>query len=464
MGNLLESFKAAMPDKAVLLINEPTDLPEDSIGLIVADDKNCKDIEVAKRQVRVDNNIIDTKKHNYLAITKATPIRMRCVEAGGRLPRNHIPVASWDGENIYVSISMESNDILIEDIISGSLSNLIGEEVNREEYLALCKGLSIGMTTEKAKLETQESKNRKEGQNYLDKAKKYLEAADKNLRLIKNLEKIEKIESTKHAKEQWEQITEMIPTVLQKAWIEKDSINVITAPIILLGNFLGAYRIQVNISTGDLSIYGVTRGTNTIGNPHPHVRKKESTSTDSNVCWGTLVGTYTQLKSSKDYSQLIQAALRLLNQYNSESPYTTLDHWGRKYSGNIEDTTASDCRNRGPGDSLAQARKCLSCKTEECNIKNNNMHEIYQACHSLSSAKDCVSCEYTKCKFYHERFDRCWTVHQKTGPAFCMIRCTREECSHRETAKTICAENNRRADNTCPASGNCWNPCVKTGE
>jgi hypothetical protein len=463
MGNLLASFKTAFPDKAIMLTQREKELPVTTIGLMFTDDKDCEEIEIAKYLMKVNQNFIDTKKEDYLVISKTTPIRVKYVKAGDRLPRNHFPIASWNGENIRVSIPIDSKNLLIEDILVSSLPMLIGEKTDGQDYLTLCKGLSLGITNEKNTLEAQERKNRKEGQSYLDKASSYLTAADRDARIIANLEKMEKEETSKHAKEQWEEITAMIPSALQKAWIQDNAIYVITTPIILLGQFMGSYQIEVTISTGKINIKGITPNVNTEGNPHPHVRQS---SQGENVCWGTLNNTYAELRSSKNYVQLIIAALRLLNQYNRDSEFTNLSHWGRRYSGNTSETTKRDCceDRKGPNYSLAQARKCMSCEINDCYYKANGSKRIFEACYSKTSAKDCVACEHKECIYFQTRFDRCWDVHQKTGPAFCMLRCANEECSHREEALAACTKSNRRTDGTCPASDKCWKPCVKTGE
>lgn len=463
MSNLLNSFKTAFPDKAIILVQGEEELPVNTIGVVFADNKDCEDIELVKRSIRAQENIINTKSEDYIAVSKSTPIRIKHIRAGERLPRNHYPIASWNGEQLRVSLPVDSKDLLIEDILVSSLPMLIGEETDKKDYLALCKGLSLGISSEKEILEKQEKNNRVEGQKLLMRAEEYLQAADKDARIIANLEKMEKEETAKHAKEQWEDIVAMIPQALQRAWIENGKICVLTTPITLLGQFMGAYKIQVNISSGKINISGATPGVNTKGNPHPHVRLSHDNS--ENVCWGTLNNIYTELRASKNYVHLIQAALRLLNQYNKDSEFTNLLNWGNRYSGNTTETTLSDCRARGPEHSLGQARKCLSCPSEtRCSFKENNKKKIYEACYALSAAKDCVSCEYKDCPHYEDRFDRCWSIHAKTGPAFCMLRCAREECTHREEALKSCTKSNRRADGTCPASDKCWKPCINTGD
>lgn len=457
-GTLLTRIKETFPDAAIQILTDDSTPAEGTMGIRFCEEDACTDVELISRPARASRKAIDTKAHNFIAISKAMPPRVQMVPAGKKVPRNFFPVACWTGDTINFSISSSVSDQAIEEVVTSTLPSLIGQKPEKKDFLQLCMGMSLGIDKEKKELQQREANNRKQGQSYLRRAEEYLEAADRQTKMILNLEEMEKGMLNKHAEEQWNDIMELIPRALQSVKIEDGKIIALTNPITLLGNFMGAYEIHIDVKDANPKIFGVSPGINTDGYPHPHVKERGS---GGSVCWGTLTNMIAELRSSKNYAHLITASLRLLNQYNRDSEYTNLSNWGRRWAGTSDETTKSDCQSRGPRHSLAQARKCMICESS-CEHKRDN--QVHDACLSMSMPQDCSKCSEEDCRHFAGRFDRCWHMMEKQGPAFCMLRCGREECSHIEEATKLCSKNNLREDGTCPAADKCWRPCIKKGD
>lgn len=459
MYSLLRHLKKTFPDRAMVVVEGEDSPPQKAMGLVFSKDDECDQIEIAKRPVMASSKHLDTKKHPYLALGKTEPPKMKVVDAGGRLPRNHFPVASWDGAKLNIALPSTTPDPLIRDMLMAGLPGLISERPTKEskDFAAMCEGLSYGLASERKKLEKQEAENRRQGDRLLDQARGYIESAERQSRMLLSLDKLDKEMVHEHARQQWSDIVDMVPRALQKVRVEGEKIIVLTNPIVLLGNFMGAYEIRIHIQSGEIGIFGATPGVNTEDYPHPHVRPRGD---GGGCCWGNISKMYSELRTRRDYVQLISISLRLLNQFNTSDAYRQIDQWGNNYSGSAEEIR--NCRDRGPGASLAQAKKCMTCDKSPryCSAKKDRGREIYLACHQQSSPQDCVACEQEPCNHYKKRFERCWSLMSKQGAAFCMLRCSRDECSFREKAQEDCTKNNKRSDGTCPAASNCWNPCI----
>jgi hypothetical protein len=456
MDTFLKQLKDVFPNKAIIIIDKDSILPEDAIGIIFSKETECEEISILDRPILLNKTFINITTHKYLAISKSMPPRIQMLNPGENFPRNHCPIASWDGKNINLAIPKTISDPFIKTVLTSSLPMLVYSSFKQDDFMQLCEGMSLGIEKEAKDLKRGEEANRKTGEEYLIKANEYLEKADRQARIIDQLQTIEKSSAFKTAKQQWEDISELIPRALQNIYIKDEYIHALTVPQVLLGNFMGTYIIQVHIKSGEIKIFGVTEGINTQGHSHPHIQDNGS------ICWGSLSNQVAELKSSRDYFGLISAGLRLLASYNRDSQYVSLSKWGNNFSGNDSETTKSDCRERGPNYSLAQAKKCMKCKASdsECKYKKYNSEDIYKSCFSRTTSKDCVQCEETNCPNYILRFDRCWSLMEKQGPAWCMLRCSHINCPHKHTAQQQCSIANKRSDGTCPASDKCWMSCV----
>jgi hypothetical protein len=447
---VLDFLRSALPGKA-LIINPEKEVDSDGIKIVLARERDCEECSIAKYPIMLAPKLIDIKENRFLIASKSIP-RIRKMKPGEKIPRNYIPIADWDGNKVNLAIPMSTNSTVIRDILMTGLPLLLEVRGTGSSYTEMCEYIKFGFDSERVRLEKNIRSN-KESYNRIIKEM-----------ILQGLEVLEKTAVEKHAREHWEMMSEMIPSSLQELYIKDKHIIGITQPVSMMGVYLGSYKISIPIiHTTDndvLTIVHVDKTMDRDQNCHPHIRST------GHICWGNLSDKVRELKTKKDYHGLMECALRIIRNYNSDDPYTHLRAWGTVVADPSE-AGSRICRENGPGASLNQAKKCMKCTNKGCTFKKNDSVEIFSACVSLSLPQDCIICKEEgkiDCPYKNDAYIRCFGTMKSLGTAFCMLRCTNTNCTYLEEAQKICATKNRRANGSCQASEKCRMSCSTKGD
>lgn len=180
--------------------------------------------------------------------------------------------------------------------------------------------------------------------------------------------------------------------------IDRYSVSVVTEPIEFEGIDLGRFRISICIDGLDYSIEALEPNPSHNGYHHPHL-----TSESGQLCEGEGRRTIDSATASGRILDLFVVLRSILETYNSESPYCSIEEW----SGN----SCESCG--GHYDSENSGGYCCRCDTEHCD----------------DCVTYCVGCEDTICHSCVQN------TCENCGCSLCSADCG-QSCT--ECARLIC--------------------------
>ena len=446
--NIRTYLKDCFQDRAIVQPSLASTAPSNAIILHLLD--GGEEIELAKSKIHLVRNVLQPTERNTLSIGNVFPPRIKVTRPNEEIPKTYIPVADWDGKNLRIAISEDTINTSIRNTLFTGLSSLMRPETEGKIGANLLRQkMSLGLSKERQVLEENAAKNRKYAEKQFEEIQKFLESAARQERIAAGLEKLEQGQLDEFAKSQWEDLQGLIPGALQDIYIKDNNLNAITNPIVISSVFIGTCRIEINIPTAKVMIYAVEASTIRQGHCHPHVQN------DGNPCWGNLERNIADMAAKRDYYGLVNATLRLLHQYVHDDAYAKLHDWG-VVAARPED--GMNCHKYNPFHSYAQMRICLECK-EECHI---TLSERIEACRQLRATEDCITCKIgeDKCRHHTDRFSNCFNYQKNIGVAYCLLKCTNEECPFIKSAASICKTENLPPKEPCPAKEMCRMPCT----
>jgi len=192
---------------------------------------------------------------------------------------------------------------------------------------------------------------------------------------------------------------------------------VVTKPIVLMDedrgdeHEMGTYRVEIEISEGDISIFPHKSMWEMEGHYHPHV------AADGDPCFGN-VGE--RIRGTLALGRVGQACVLIkefLESYNEGGAYRPI---------NREDDRESRYESCYENSGL---RDCVECADDNCPYHDDAASRCYE---SREDPKECISCRVgDNCSYYDRAVRRCWREAASSNePWVCAHGCEEESCPH----------------------------------
>lgn len=456
--NIAPYLDIAIYDSIPEIVQKPN-----QICLVFSDLTDCTRIQLPTLSALLNKDMNIQDGADVLGVMTHSPIQLRIFNKDKTVP-GAIPLAAVHDNIVQLAIPQFIQSTAIVNMIASGLEQLlqptataVATDTSETHFIA---GIEHTVQKRKASLERELALDRVSAEKFLTKAQQYQTVIQEKEALLHNLTSTEADNKAYVAKQTWKQLQTLVPKVFQSIIASSQDIVGTTHPITIDGVLLGTYKIHIRFRDLDVTAFREPRQEST---QHPHVHG------GGGICWGNMSTRVNNLRANSDILGLLNAALILLNTYNSRDAYRKISAFAT--AGSRSDAGYPTCTELTlRGDLILQCRSCRidTTITHNCS-RRESPASIYQACKSAKFPPEigCAHCADESCPTFAQRFDTCFEdiINPADDYAYCVLRCT-AECSLVTKISQHCERFSLldQGRTICPAIENCRQPCKTATE